>query len=66
MTKNEFEFMVKQMHSQGLDDDAIMKILYQTFINKKCDFEDYELMVNRLGYTLTDDFLKFHNIKRNK
>lgn len=64
MTKKEFDAMVKQMHQQGLDDDMIMKILYETFATKKCSFEDYELMVNWLGYELTDDFLKAHNIKR--
>lgn len=57
--------MVKEMHQQGLDDDMIMKILYETFATKKCSFEDYELIVNWLGYKLTDDFLKTHNIKRN-
>lgn len=56
--------MVKQMHQQGLDDDMIMKILYETFATKKCSFEDYELMVNWLGYELTDDFYKAHGIKK--
>lgn len=65
MTKKEFDAMVKQMHQQGLDDDMIMKILYEAFITNKCNFDDYELMVNWLGYELTDDFLKAHNIKRN-
>lgn len=65
MTKKEFDAMVKQMRQQGLDDDMIMKILYEAFITNKCNFDDYELMVNWLGYELTDDFLKAHNIKRN-
>lgn len=65
MTKKEFDAMVKQMNQQGLDNDMIMRILYETFATKKCSFEDYELMVNWLGYELTDDFLKAHNIKRN-
>ena len=64
MTKQEFEEMVKQMHKQGLNDDQIMRILYETFITDKCSFEDYELMVNWLGYELTEDFLKAHNIKK--
>lgn len=65
MTKKEFDAMVKQMRQQGLDDNMIMKILYEAFITSKCNFDDYELMVNWLGYELTDDFLKAHNIKRN-
>ena len=42
MTKKEFDEMVKQMHAQGLTDDEIMKILYETFISGKCSFQDYE------------------------
>ena len=64
MTKKEFDAMVKQMHQQGLDDEAIMRILYETFATKKCSLADYELMVNWLGYELTDDFYKAHNIKK--
>ena len=64
MTKKEFDAMVKQMHQQGLDDDKIMRILYETFASKKCSFEDYELMVNWLGYSLTDEFYKAHGIKK--
>ena len=41
-----------------------MDILYESFITNACDFEDYELMVNWMGYTLTDEFLEAHNIKR--
>ena len=64
MTKKEFDEMVKQMHQQGLDDDMIMEILYETFATKKCSFEDYELMVNWLGYSLSDEFYKDHGLKR--
>ena len=66
MTKQEFDVMVEQMHQQGLDDDKIMRILYETFVTNKCSFEDYELMVNWLGYELTDEFHKAHNIKRKR
>lgn len=66
MTKKEFDAMVKQMHQQGLDDEMIMRILYETFATKKSSFADYELMVNWLGYELTDDFYKAHNIKKKK
>lgn len=64
MTKKEFDLMVKQMHKQGLDNDKIMRILYETFATNKCSLEDYELMVNWLGYELTEDFYKAHNIKK--
>ena len=66
MTKKEFDMMVEQMHSQGLDDEKIMQILYKTFKEHKCDIEDYELMVGWLGYELTDDFYEAHGIKRNR
>lgn len=66
MTKKEFDRMVEQMHQQGLTDDNIMKILYDTFIQHKCDINDYEIMVNWLGYELTDDFYEAHGLKRKK
>ena len=66
MTKEEFDLMVSQMHGCGLDDDKIMNILYETFISHKCDIDDYELMVNWLGYELSDEFYKAHGIKRSK
>ena len=66
MDKKEFDLMVKQMHEQGLDDDKIMKVLYESFITNKCDIEDYETMVNWLGYELNDSFFKDHGLKRQR
>ena len=65
MEKHEFDLLVKQLHQQGLDDDQIMKILYETFVSNKCSLEDYEIMVNWMGYELTDDFYKANGLKRN-
>lgn len=64
MDKKEFDLLVKQMHEQGLDNDKIMKVLYETFVSHKCSLEDYEIMVQWLGYNLTDEFYKDHDIKR--
>ena len=64
MTKEEFDLIVKDMHEKGLDDDQIMRILYETFSRGDCDINDYEIMVNWLGYELTDDFYRDHGIKR--
>ncbi len=66
MTKKEFDAMVKEMHRQGLSDDDVMQVLYEAFMTHKCSLEDYEVMVNWLGYTITDDFYKDHNIKKKK
>lgn len=66
MTKQEFEQMVNQMHKYGFDDDKIMNVLYEAFISHKCDIDDYELMVNWLGYELSDEFYKHHGLKRKK
>lgn len=64
MDKKEFDSLVKQLHEQGLDDDKIMNVLYETFRSHKCSIEDYEIMVKWLGYDLTDDFYTAHGIKR--
>ena len=66
MTKQQFDMMVSQMHQQGLTDDNIMRILYETFMSKKCSLEDYEMMVSWLGYNLSDEFYKDHGLKRKK
>ena len=66
MDKQEFDTMVKQMHKQGLSDDDIMGVLYEAFSTHKCNLEDYEIMVNWLGYELTDDFYENHGLKRNR
>lgn len=66
MTKQEFDLLVKQLRQQGLNDDQIMKVFYEAFASNKCNIEDYELMVNWMGYELTDDFYKAHGLKRNR
>lgn len=66
MTKQQFDMMASQMHQQGLTDDNIMRILYETFMSKKCSLEDYEMMVSWLGYSLSDEFYKDHDIKRKR
>ena len=65
MDKKEFNLLVKQLHQQGLDDDQIMKVLYESYATNKCSLEDYEIMVNWMGYELTDGFYKAHGLKRN-
>ena len=65
MDKKEFNLLVKQLHQQGLDDDQIMKVLYKSYATNKCSLEDYEIMVNWMGYELTDDFYKANGLKRN-
>lgn len=64
MDKKEFDLLVSQLHKQGLDDDKIMHVFYDTFTSHKCSLEDYEIMVQWLGYNLTDEFYKDHGIKR--
>ena len=65
MDKKEFDLLVAQMRSQGIDDDKIIHVLYQVFLRGDCDdIKDYELMVNWLGSSLSDEFYKDHGLKR--
>ena len=64
MDTEEFVLLVSQMRGQGLDDEKIMHVLYQVFLRGDCDIKDYELMVNWLGYSLSDEFYKYHELKR--
>ena len=66
MNKKEFDALVKQMHEKGLDDDKIMQVLYEAFVNKTCDIDDYELMVKWLGYELNDEFYEYHGLTKHK
>ena len=64
MDKKEFDLLVSQMRTQGLDDEKIMHVLYQVFFFFYCDIKDYELMVDWLGYSLSVEFYKDHGLKR--
>ena len=64
MDKKEFDLLVSQMRGQDLDDDKIMHVLYQVFLRGDCDIKDYELMVNWLGYSLSDENYKDNGLKR--
>lgn len=64
MDKKEFDLLMSQMRGQGLDDDKIMHVLYQVFLRGDCVVKDYELMVNWLGYSLSDEFYNDHGLKR--
>ena len=64
MDKDEFDQLVKDLHSAGLNEDQIMKVLYETYITEQCSLSDYEIMVHWLGYELTDEFYQAHGIKK--
>ena len=36
MDKKEFDLLVSQMRTQGLDDEKIMHVLYQVFLRGNC------------------------------
>lgn len=63
MDEKEFKMMVNEMHRQGMSDKDILMVMHEAFSRGKCTFEDFELMVNWLGYQLTDVFFKDHKIK---
>lgn len=64
MEKKEFDVMVASLRQSGLNDDDIMSILIETYFRKKCDQKDLEIMVNWLGFRLSDDFFKDNGLKR--
>ena len=66
MNREQFDMMVKQMKQSGLNEDQIMKVLYEAFVTNKCSLEDYELMVSWMGYTLSSDFYKHHGINKGR
>ena len=64
MNREQFDMMVQQMHQKGLTDEMILEVLHETFAQHKCSFEDFEVMVHWLEYSLTDDFYRDHEINK--
>lgn len=64
MEKKEFDAMVESMKHSGLTEDNIMDVLIESFMQKKCDQKDLEIMVDWLGYRLSDQFFEDQNLKR--
>jgi len=68
MKKEEFELLVKKMRDElKFSDEHILQTLIKVFEDGECNLEDLKLMVNWLGYNLTEEFYKDHGInKENK
>lgn len=64
MEKKEFDAMVESMKHSGLTEDNIMDVLIESFMQKKCDQKDLEIMVGWLGYSLCDQFFEDNHLKR--
>ena len=64
MNYDEFVSLHKKLNKSGMDDDKIMAMFYDQFINGKLCQSDFEIMTHWMGIRLTDEFFKAHKIKR--
>ena len=56
MNNEEIMSLIEQLKAQGLSEDEIMDVFYQTFVEGKMDRKDLETLAEAMGYELTDDF----------
>ena len=56
MNNEEIQSLIEQLKAQGLEDDEIMQVFYDTFTEGKMDRKDLETLAEAMGYELTDDF----------
>lgn len=56
MNEEQIKSLIEQLKAQGLTEDEIMDVFYQTFTEGKMDRKDLEVLTEAMGYELTDDF----------
>lgn len=56
MTVDEAKKAIEQLKAEGNDENAILGAFYKMFQDDKLTMEQFEAMVNLMGYHLTDEF----------
>ena len=56
MENDEILSLIEQLKGQGMSDEEIMDVYYETFKKGEMDRKDLEVLAEALGYELTDDF----------
>ena len=56
MNEEEIQSLIEQLKAQGLSEEEIMNVFYETFVQGKMDRKDLETLAEAMGYELTDDF----------
>ena len=58
MTKEEYEKFIKERHAKGYSNEDIVKIYCKMFQEKKISREQFEALLDSLGYNLSDRLKK--------
>ena len=56
MNSEEIQSLIEQLKAQGLSEEEIMDVFYQTFVDGEMDRKDLETLADAMGYELTDEF----------
>ena len=56
-TAGEFRQMVKELKEEGQTDTSIMIGLYAMFVDDKLTLDQFKLLIEVMGYELSDRFL---------
>lgn len=68
MTAGEFKEIIAELKEAGYTDQMLLIGLYSMYSNNEFTTEEYEILVNILGYELTDEFKNMseedkHNVR---
>lgn len=58
MAKEEYEKFIKERHAKGYSNEDIVKIYCKMFQEKKISREQFEALLDTLGYNLSDKLKK--------
>ncbi len=57
MTIEEAKEAIEEIKAQGDEDEDIIAVFYQMFVDDKLTLEDFERLLNAMDYELTEEFL---------
>ncbi len=58
MTKSEYETFIKSLHEKGWKDESIVAMFAKMFQDKKISRDEFEALLDTLGYGLTENLKK--------
>lgn len=58
MTEQEFRKFIEEQHGKGKSDEDIVKVFAKMFQDEKCSRDEFEGLINAIGYELSSDFGK--------
>lgn len=58
MTIDEARKTIAELKAQGSDEDQLIGIFYQMYKDRKIEIQEFEALMNLIGYHLSEEFLR--------